>query len=148
MKKSLLVLSTLVILAIGAYFLFDIGNYLKVNSIQNSGKLIDKNPVCDIYVYDNHIWYLWKNEPQLVENVMFFLHIYPTNVTALPAERQQYGFDNLDFHSSPESILSVPSFCDYKTVIFSKLPAYKILKLQTGNYNEKERLWETQIVNF
>jgi hypothetical protein len=145
--KRLFILLTIIVLAIGGYFIFDIGNHLKVSSIQSSGKLIDKNLVCDIYVHENTIWYLWKNEPQLLENVMFFLHVYPKAVGSLPADRQPFGFDNLDFHSSPESILSIPSFNEYKTVVFVKLPSYKILKLQTGNYNEKERLWETQIVN-
>jgi hypothetical protein len=147
MKKSLGAFLVIAAIAAGSYFIFDVGNYLKVNSIQSKGKLIDKNPVCAIYIYENTIWYLWKNEPQLLENVMFFLHIYPINVTDLPVERQQFGFDNLDFHSSPETILSVPSFCEYKIVVYKKLPSYRILKLQTGNYNEKERLWETQIVN-
>jgi hypothetical protein len=147
MKKILFTVLTITILAVGGFLLFDIGNYLKVNSIQSSGKLIDKNTVCDIYVYENTIYYLWKNESHMLESVMFFLHIYPTTATSLTIDRQPFGFDNLDFHSSPKSMLSIPSFSEYKAVVYVKLPTYKMLKLQTGNYNEKERLWETPIVN-
>ena len=71
-----------------------------------------------------------------------FLHLIPGDVADLPAERTQYGFDNLDFH-----------FDDYRIpqrgrcVAVRELPDYAIACIRTGQLLVNEdssytHLWE------
>ena len=73
----------------------------------------------------------------------FLLHIFPENLGDLPAERQQYRFDNLDFAFSPEGRhfwLGGDQGC----MVRVNLPSYGIAGVRTGQFNEQGRLWTQQ----
>ena len=70
----------------------------------------------------------------------FFLHVIPTNESALPDARQRHGFANLDFH-----------FKDYglrmgeRCIAVRILPEYDISHLRTGQFVPGEgRIWEAE----
>ncbi len=46
---------------------------------------------------ENRLIYIKKNCVSDDIRPRFFLHLIPTDKDALPDERKQYGFDNLDF---------------------------------------------------
>ena len=52
----------------------------------------------DIYTGENMMTYLKSPCSAADVQAPFFLHIIPKDVEDLPANRRQYGFDNLDFH--------------------------------------------------
>lgn len=64
----------------------------------------------------------------------FFVHITPKNNNDLPEERQQYGFDNLDF-----------SWGESKKFKVIQLPKYEYNTINMGQYNQKGRTWEKMI---
>ena len=58
---------------------------------------------------------------------MFFLHLIPADEDDLPEERQQYGFDNLDFIFDQHG-----ERFDGKCLATVPLPAYHISKIRIG----------------
>ena len=98
----------------------------------------------NIYSSDNKIWCIAKDSPRIniEQNTSFFLHIYPMNVLDLPTNRIQYKFENLDFIPRP---LKLPFW--NSAFIFSKdLPKYEFIGINTGQYNNTGRLWETGLL--
>ena len=82
-----------------------------------------------IYIVDNTIVYTKQPcEPQDTVG-WFFLHITPKNATDLPAYRQDYGFDNLDFRGERNDI-----FIDDQCVVSVPVPRYAIASIRTGQY--------------
>ena len=71
----------------------------------------------------------------------FLAHITPANPKDLPADRRQYGYDNLDFsfqnYAAPRS---------GECVLTVKLPQYPIASIRTGQYNDQGRIWEGEII--
>ena len=87
----------------------------------------------DIYLRENRVSYLKSPCSAADVQAPFFLHIVPENVEDLPANRRQYGFDNLDFHyENYGSILAmtVGGMC----IAHRLLPDYPIVRIQTGQY--------------
>ena len=68
----------------------------------------------------------------------FFLHVIPVHEGALPGERRQYGFDNLDY-SIYQRVMLVGERC----IMIAPLPAYGIAGINTGQFSaDGERLWK------
>ena len=99
----------------------------------------------DVYINDNTLTYAKEPCVRADTAAMFFLHLVPADVADLPAERKQYGFDNLDFR-----------FNDYRIpqgercVVVRELPDYAIARIRTGQFVVNEdgtdtRLWEGDI---
>ena len=69
----------------------------------------------------------------------FLLHIFPQNAADLPSVRQEFGFDNLDFH-----------FADYGAnlvdgcVALVPLPEYAIDSIRTGQFGDGESVWRVE----
>jgi len=148
--KKIVVLLVVVLIAFGyaSYHYFDINNMIRVGQIEKSGKLIDKNNLCDIYIHDQMIWYLWKNYPNIMDSNRFFIHISPVDTSNLPEARKPYGTDNLDFQVTDEDKLKMPFFSSYNPVIHRPLPTYPMKWIRTGMYNSNiVRLWESPEVN-
>lgn len=148
MKKPIILILILIVLAFACFKIFSISNVLKVNNIVSTGKLIEKHNLCDIYLHDQNICYLWKEYPNLIDSNMFFLHVYAVDSTQLPEARKVYGFDNLDFKAMDSNILKTPYFSKNKITVIKAISAFKIKKIQTGMYNERERVWESKIIEF
>ena len=71
----------------------------------------------------------------------FMVHITPADPKDLPADRRQYGYDNLDF-----SIQNYAAPRSGECVVIRKLPQYPIASIRTGQYNDQGRIWEGEII--
>ena len=69
-----------------------------------------------------------------------FLHIHPERAADLPAPRQQYGFDNYDFHLWQAARLG-----DGRCWALVPLPNYEISRLNTGQIVDGELVWQVGI---
>ncbi len=59
----------------------------------------------------------------------FFLHVHARDAADLPAERREYGFDNLDFFFTEYGAVS-----DGACRVVRPLPEYAIERIETGQY--------------
>ena len=67
--------------------------------------------VFDIYTGENTVTYLKSPCSAADVQAQFFLHVIPEDVEDLPADRRQYGFDNLDFHYAGGAALAFGGRC-------------------------------------
>ena len=95
----------------------------------------------DVYLDGRYLVYVneecFASDPE----AWFFLHIIPVDKDALPPDRMQYGFDNLDFHYSGS--VSRELGCR----IMRRLPDYAIRHIRTGQFVKDTQgdylvLWE------
>ena len=74
----------------------------------------------------------------------FFLHVVPEDVEDLPADRRQYGFDNLDFQydvSRRRAALVFGGMC----IEERQLPDYPIARIETGQFIPGEgQIWKVE----
>ncbi len=80
---------------------------------------------------------IYNNEKCENTGTSFFLHIVPHNADDLPEQRQQYGFDNLDFRFRDFAVRN-----DDRCIAARELPEYDIAAIRTGQYTAGEPLWE------
>ena len=115
------------------------------NAIDRAATLGDQPPAIDskyaVYHIDESIIYVKENCAYADLTDTFLLHIIPSDPTVLPAEQQQWGFDNHDFqirnHATYDAGACVASI---------PLPSYPIAAIKTGQYNaDGVRLWEGEI---
>ena len=95
----------------------------------------------DIYLRENTVAYLKSPCSAADVQAPFFLHVVPEDVEDLPAHRQQYGFDNLDFHYGGNAALTFGGMCIAKR----PLPDYPIVRIRTGQYIPGEDpIWQAE----
>ena len=91
----------------------------------------------DVYMANGALVYVKEPCDQEATEAAFFLHIAPERPSDLPAEREQYGFDNLDF----DFFLSGALF-EGRCAARAPLPDYAIAGIRTGQFLEDEGdLW-------
>ena len=94
--------------------------------------------VFDVYTGENTVTYLKSPCSEADVQAPFFLHIIPKDVEDLPANRRQYGFDNLDFHYRENAALAFGGRCIAKR----PLPDYPIARIRTGQFTpEGDQIW-------
>ena len=84
---------------------------------------------------------IYVKEPCAEEDVRakFFLHLSPVDASDLSEEREQHGFDNLDFE-----------FADWgdrrgeRCIAFRYLPDYPIASVRTGQFTSAGRVWDAE----
>ena len=95
----------------------------------------------DIYLRENTVSYLKSPCSAADVQAPFFLHLVPEAVEDLPAYRQQYGFDNLDFHYGGNAALTLGGMCIAKR----PLPDYPIVRIRTGQYTPDDgQVWKVE----
>lgn len=80
--------------------------------------------------------------PELLDlESKFFVHVYPDCVERLPADRRQYGFDNLDFEARSAYQVMPPWSLHRGVVIFKRrLPStYEPRRIAVGQYRADTR---------
>ena len=82
-----------------------------------------------IYIVEGTIMYTKQPCDLQDTSGWFFLHITPKNATDLPAYRQDYGFDNLDFRGERNDI-----FIADQCIVSVPVPRYAIASIRTGQY--------------
>ena len=73
--------------------------------------------------------------------VRFFLHIIPSDVSDLPAYRQEYGFVNLDFGYEGGEVKELDDLC----IAIAALPRYPIERIRTGEFTGAGEAWRADI---
>lgn len=100
-----------------------------------SGDLLARS-VFDVYLTDDAIHYVKEPcGPQDTE-LAFFLHLVPVDVNDLPAHRQTFGFDNLDFHIDDLTVKGLKF--DEKCLATIPRPDYDVARIRTGQWNSAE----------
>ncbi len=97
----------------------------------------------DAHLDDNSLIYAKDACRMNDTDAPFFLALYPVDENALPANRKQHGFDNLDFDFHENRVLQSAERC----VAIIQLPDYDIARIHTGQYiqhtdGSTEHLWE------
>ena len=78
--------------------------------------------------------------PADVQDEWFFLHLYPAEVSRLPAEQRPYGFGNHDFRFERRGAI-IDGVCFARI----ELPQYAIRSIKTGQYTPGQgRRWEVE----
>ena len=97
--------------------------------------------VFDIYLRENTVAYLKSPCGATDVQAPFFLHVVPEAVEDLPADRRQYGFDNLDFHYGGGAALAFGGKCITKRA----LPDYPIVRIRTGQFTPDDgKIWKAE----
>ena len=75
----------------------------------------------------------------------FFLHIIPSELAVLPADRREHGYGNYDFKWKELAYTGKGVIFEGKCMATVKLPGYEIHGIHTGQYVPGEgRLWNGQ----
>ena len=96
--------------------------------------------VFDVYIDDGALIYVKPSCTDADRDARFFLHVNPVDVSDLPENRKESGFDNLDFNFSDRGVES-----DGDCFAFVALPAYEIAKISTGQYTPDRLVWGEKI---
>ena len=95
----------------------------------------------DVYLRENTVSYLKSPCSAADVQAQFFLHVVPEDVEDLPADRRQYGFDNLDFHYGGNAALAFGGKCITKRA----LPDYPIVRIRTGQFTPDDgKIWKAE----
>ena len=97
----------------------------------------------DLYLDDGYLRYVKESCGDEDIEYPFFLHIIPEDLALLPGNRQDLGFDNLDFgfyahgnRSGVRCVASVP------------LPDYSISSIKTGQWirDDDRQIWSEELI--
>ena len=102
----------------------------------------------DIYAHNGALRYIKENCAPLLagDDANFFLHIFPSDLADLPADRRERGFENRDFLIGGHTALFThTAFFDGKCVVRRPLPGYPIAGIRTGQKAKGEAVWRTDI---
>ena len=94
----------------------------------------------DLYLDNDAITYV--KDPCVIGDTeaRFFLHIVPSDLDDLPAERKRSRFDNLDFDFYRRG-----AAFDGKCITRIELPDYDIAKIRTGQFTSQGETWEADL---
>ena len=94
--------------------------------------------VFDIYLGEGSLVFVKDPCARADTKAQFFLHLIPADEDDLPAERKQYGFDNLDFAFEAHG-----ERFDGKCLAEVPLPEYRVSRIRTGQYVPGQgRVWQ------
>ena len=93
-------------------------------------------------VYLDEKFFIYSKEPCGAEDVRepFFLYVYPTDASELPAHRKWLGYNKLSSRLGNRGFL-----LNGRCVTLQELPDYPIARIRTGQYNDEGRLWEGEV---
>ena len=107
----------------------------------SSGELVIDS-YWDMYLMDGQLVYVRESCSVGDTDAGFFLHLYPADVSDLPEERKQFGFDNLDFGFHILSDGGDAGIWDGKCFRSVDLPEYAVERISTGQFVSREgQVW-------
>ena len=96
----------------------------------------------DVYMNQNNLFYIKEQCSDEEARARFFLHVNPVDANDLPDERQQSGFDNLDFDFLEADFYLPEGMSDQTCAAWMQLPEYGVASIRTGQYTSAEgELW-------
>ena len=94
----------------------------------------------DVYLTDNRsLIYVRKPCYNSDMSSDFFVHIFPVSIGDIPENRRQHGFDNFDF-----AFVNHGTKDGQKCAAEIDLPDYDIANLSTGQYTDKNQIWQSE----
>ena len=120
---------------------FQKGRYMELEELVRQAKQAGEQVVRSGWdVYRNGRWLTYLKQPCAPADAQakFVLHVIPVDLADLPAERKQYGFDNLDFYFNRRGVL-----LDDQCIALTRLPDYAIHRVRVGQWmaGENQHLW-------
>ncbi len=94
----------------------------------------------DVYLDENALIYYKRPCAHEDAQARFYLHIYPTDASVLPAARQKRGFDNSQNFWFPAAGKTSDDWC----IAIVQLPPYPIQSIHTGQFKGTQ-LWRAEI---
>ena len=94
----------------------------------------------DVYLRGNGLAYLKEPCAAGDADARFFLHIFPADPAALPADSRERGFANMDFRFGDHG-----AYAGDKCVATRDLPDYAIERIRTGQLAKGEVIWRADI---
>ncbi len=116
-----------------------------VNKVIKYGKLCGYTLENDLYIYQYEnqlVWMVSSEYEFLDENMYVPYHIYSTEVSKLPEDRQHMGYDNRDFYFVNDEI--VIDNTEYRVAVKELPEEYVISKIVTGVYDVALQKWVWQ----
>ena len=105
---------------------------------EESGELVASDAF-DVYVDGRTLVYIREPCVPADTEAWFFLHVDPDDPADLLEERQQYGFENLDFIFDRQA-----TRFEEKCLTTVDLPDYGIARIRTGQYDDTGQLWSAE----
>ena len=95
--------------------------------------------VFEVYLGEDELTYFKASCSEADTQPRFFLHITPLDQNDLPRDREQHGFNNLDFAFDHYGLIF-----DGKCLATVPLPNYLIDKISTGQFADDAQLWNLE----
>ena len=112
-----------------------------VQEIRRSGREPDIRSNFDVYIDDGRLIYVKDSCTAHNRDLPFFLHVFPADESDLPDDRQEFGFDNLDFE-----LMQRGGELNGDCFAVVGLPAYDVASIRTGQWVRGEgEVWEASI---
>ena len=108
--------------------------YQAIYDMAQSTKPVISSHQFNVYLNQNTLFYVKEQCEAADLESIFRLHLVPVDVNDLPEERQQFGFDNLDFDFNLHG-----SRFNQKCAAQIQLPEYEIASIRTSQYISEER---------
>ena len=96
--------------------------------------------VFNVYIEKGRLIYMKPQCTNEDRDTRFFVHLHPTDMSDLPEQRKEYGFDNLDFNLWERGWDS-----DEDCFAVVELPEYEIARISTGQFTPDGRVWSEEI---
>ncbi len=93
----------------------------------------------DLHVVDGALVYVRVPCERTDMGRRVFLHVFPADANALPDERREHGFDNLDF-----TISRTGAYFEGTCIARAGLPDYGIDRIRTGQFNNTGESWRAE----
>ena len=121
----------------GSYSVYTAGAVEALREMQFWGDEPEVQSSFDVFVEGNRLIYHKLSCSAEDVGARFFLHVVPSDIDDLPADRRQFGFDNLSFNLWQNGG-RVGDGC----VARIDLPEYEIASVRTGQFMSEESIWE------
>ena len=108
-----------------------------INKLPDS-KFLKSEKDYKVYLNRNTLLYYSSTGKKNLNNP-FFVHVVPENIEDIPTEQRGNGFQNLDFDSNSGIVIENQHY------IPIQLPSYKIKRIETGQHDFKDAVWNTVI---
>ena len=112
-----------------------------LHDLRQSGIEPDIHSDFDVYIDDDQLIYVKESCSNNDRDLPFFLHVFSADDKDLPDDRQEFGFDNLDF-----KLMQRGGESDGVCFAAVDLPSYDITDIRTGQWVRGEgNVWEASI---
>ncbi|MCB0487325.1 MAG: hypothetical protein KDC99_02550 [Cyclobacteriaceae bacterium] len=145
-KAILVAFGILLLLLAGLFVATKVKKHELLSQIETAEADFTASNGMKIYLAEGNIFILKENFTSEDINTKFFLHLFPSNKSVLPSNRQKVGFDNWDFMAEQYRVTAPRWLDEHKDLLIQRvLPSYDLRALRLGQFNKHGKLWEEEI---